>query len=329
MFNFIHHNINYKELSLAATCSSINKLLITLPEFFLGFAIDVVVHEQKPALVAWGLQTNIQQLIFFAACVTVVWLVSSLFYFLEIRSWQTCAQTLQHNVRLRLYNHIQQLDLTNENTGNVVAMVNDDVNNIEQFLRFSAHDTIHLAVGSLIITSIYCYYCPLVALVALLPLPLVVLLSFKFHQRLQCNYLMLRNQAGKLATHITDALTKKTFDDLELEKESLLYKQTALDVAQTNALFNPTICMILGLGTVGTLIISGSYALHGYISTGIFSMIFLQTQRLLWPFARMPQLIDAYESTMASLQRVAHLLQTAPKETAASVYPEKPQQKEL
>lgn len=322
MLDLIHSNLRRQDLFLAALCSSINKLLITLPEFFLGVAIDVVLHERKAYLIPWGFTTNAHQLLFFAGCVASIWICSSVFYFLEIRYWQICAQMLQHNLRVTLYTHVSTIDLDAENTGNLVAIINDDVNNIEQFLRFSAHDTIHLIIGTAVIAGTYCYYCPFVALAAVVPLPIVLSLSFTFHRRLQFNYVMLRNQAGKLATQITHALTKKTFDLRSLEQESLAYQRTALEAAQTNALFNPSICLALGIGIIGTLVVSGWYTLHGTLSTGMFSIIFLQTQRLLWPFARLPQLIDAYESTMASLQRVNALFKKAPRQTPPMHLPE-------
>ena len=64
-------------------------------------------------------------------------------FFLEsVTQWayqwqfQTTAQKVQHDIRCHVYNHVQQQDMTyfeNHRLGQVIAIVNDDVNQLEAF----------------------------------------------------------------------------------------------------------------------------------------------------------------------------------------------------
>jgi ATP-binding cassette subfamily B protein len=310
-----------KKLVVATALSILNKILITLPEFFFGLAIDVILNTQQPLLTNLGVTGNSHQLIFLAGCIALIWLLASLVYYFEILIWQGYAQALQHNLRMHLYACLQKHPVLPKKIGNVVSIINDDINHIEHFFRFAAHEAIHLIVGTLIIGGIYFYCAPLIGIIALVPLPFVVMLSIQFHNKLQLQFLLIRNQAGTIATHITQDLTAEKLESLKLEKESLRYHDIALATAHTNALFNPLINMVIAVGIIGTLLVSGYYTLQGQLSPGMFSIIFLQTQRLLWPFARTAQLIDAYERTVACVVRIKALME-APAETFTDTVPE-------
>lgn len=310
-----------KKLIVATSLSILNKILITLPEFFFGLAIDVVLNTQHPVLTSLGIIGNNHQLLFLAGCIAIIWFLASLVYYFEILVWQSYTQNLQHTLRMKLYACLAKHPTLPKKIGNAVSTINDDINHIEHFFRFAAHEAIHLVVGTLIIGGIYFYCAPLIGIIALVPLPFVIILSLQFHNKLQLQFLLIRNQAGALATHITQDLTSEKLHALELEKESLRYREIALATAKTNALFNPLIHMVIAVGIIGTLLVSGYYTLQGYLTPGMFSIIFLQTQRLLWPFARTAQLIDAYERTVACIMRIKALME-APVEGVPESMPE-------
>lgn len=297
-------------LTKATVYSILNKVVLTLPEFFLGMAINVVLHAQNDILVQLGVTNLNHQLIALALFTTCLWIISSVFYYLESVAWQKFAQNIQHNARTEAYKRIQHNDIARDekSVGNLVSIINDDINQLESFFRFAANDVIHLVVGTVMIGATYLYYAPLVAISALLPIPFIVFLSIYFQKKLQLDYLMTRNQAGKLATHLTDALHDKQFNPLQLEAESLKYQQHTLQAAKTNSIINPAINSLIACTFMLTITISGYYVLNGYLLAGTFSIIVLQTQRLLWPFARTAQIIDAFERTAASALRIQTLL---------------------
>lgn len=331
-FFYTHGALRSPQACKAIAYSVLNKIILTLPEFFLGMAINVVLNAPSSFLTEWGINSCADQLVLLAVFTVALWSLSSLFYYLESIAWQTLAQKLQHTLRLTAYKKIQHQrakEFDKETIGNHVAILNDDINQIESFFRFAANDSIHLVVGTIMIGCTYLYYSPLIAGIALLPLPLVIFLSFKFQKKLQLNYLLTRNQAGKVATHLTNALQNNAFDETVLEQESFAYQQQALQAARTNAIVNPVINIIIACGFMITIGVSGYLVLIGSLSAGTFSVITLQTQRLLWPFARTAQIIDAYERTAASALRIKSLIeQSAMSDTHHTLTPPKASSRE-
>lgn len=310
IFLYSYGNICLVHIILAIAYSIFNKIVLTLPEFFLGMAINVVLHAPNAFLSRYGIHETTHQLIALASFTAFLWFLSSLLYYLESITWQRFAHQLQHTLRLHTYKKVQKNKHVPEKIGNLVTIMNDDINQIESFFRFAANDTIHLIVGTLMIGGIYLYCSPIVAGIALLPLPLIIFLSIRFQKKLQVNYLITRNQAGKIAEHLTNTLQTNTFNPELLEQESIRYKEIALIAAQTSSVVNPVINALIAFGFMVTIGISGYYVIIGMLSAGTFSIITLQTQRLLWPFARTAQIIDAFERTAASALRIKALIET-------------------
>jgi ATP-binding cassette, subfamily B, bacterial len=306
---FHHGKLQKKTIILAITLACANKFFSLLPEFFLGTALDLVTCNRTISLLARYNIPVFQQLLILAACTVFAWLIAACLYYYELLAWQCSAQSLQHNLRMFLYNKVITSPFASlYEAGNIATTINEDINHLEKFFRFAAHDAIHLILGTIIIMSIFTFCAsPLIALTALLPLPIILILSRKLQKNLHQNYVDLRNQAGTIATIMTNSLAQQNNKTILFGQESFAYYNAALAAAQTNAFFNSCISMIIMIGILMTLLISGYLAFECIISPGLFSIILLQTQRLLWPFARTTQLIDAYEQAKASMKRIVKL----------------------
>jgi len=77
--------------------------------------------------------------------------------------------------------------------------------------------------------------------------------------------------------------------------------------------------MAIVIGYIVTLVLGGIYALNGTIAIGAYSTLVFLTQRLLWPFTQIAQLVDTYQRAMASAQRILSLLSTPIQEKGGDV----------
>ena len=67
----------------------------------------------------------------------LVWGLESVFEYLLERTWRNLAQTIQHELRLDAYAHIQELEMAyfhEQSTGGLMSILNDDINQLERFL---------------------------------------------------------------------------------------------------------------------------------------------------------------------------------------------------
>ena len=154
---------------LASLCSVLNKLFDVMPEILIGMAIDVVVRQEGSFLADFGILNPFHQMLFLGALTIVVWGFESLFQFFLQVLWRNLSQTLQHELRLDAYGHMQDLDMAwfeESSTGKLVAILNDDVNQLERFLDGGANALIQVATSVVAVGGVFFYISPPIALMA-------------------------------------------------------------------------------------------------------------------------------------------------------------------
>ena len=125
-----------KDIALAAFYSFLNTLFYILPEILIGLAVDVVVYRDSSLLGRMGIANLYHQLLVLGGLTLFVWIILSVSEYLYSTKWRYLAQTMQHQLRIDAYTHIQGADMNyfeNVSNGNLTAILNDDINQLERF----------------------------------------------------------------------------------------------------------------------------------------------------------------------------------------------------
>ncbi len=310
------------DVRIASLYSVLNKIFDVLPEVLIGIAVDVVVNRKASFLAGIGIADPQDQLILLALITVVIWVGESLFQYLYDVRWRSLAQNLQHDMRMEAYRHVQGLELAyfeRNRTGNLLAILNEDINQMERFLNGGANDLIQVFCGSLMVGVVFFVLTSKLAFLALVPVPFILYGAFWFQSRLAPRYTAVRESAGALATRLNNNLTgiatikAYTAEDFEVEhirQGSDAYRQRNGEAIRWSAAITPVIRMAILAGFTVTLLYGGFMALNGDLGVGSYSVLVYLTQRLLWPLTRLAELTDLYQRSMASIQRVMDLLQT-------------------
>ena len=307
-------------MSLAVICASLNKIFDILPEALIGIAVDVVVNKQQSYIARLGFQDLTMQLYILGGLTFVIWACESLFeYFSEVL-WRNLAQTVQHKLRVSAYGHMQKLEMAyfeDKSTGELLSILNDDINQLERFLDHGIAEFIHLVVGTTCIGFIFFYLAPEVAFFALLPVPVVLFITYWFQRRLGPLYQRVREKAGllgrRIANNITGIATIKSYTTEEyelahLQEDSKAYKDVNAFSIQVSSTFIPVVRMAVVMGFITTIVLGGWAAVQGTLAVSAYSVLLFMTQRLLWPFTNLAKMTDLYARAMASAQRVFAIL---------------------
>ena len=308
------------KIYLATFYSIVNKLFDIAPEILIGVAVDLVVNKKDSWISQLGFITIESQLIFLAITTFFIWVFESLFQYLYSIQWRNIAQEIEHAIRLDGYSHVQSLDVDwheNQRTGNITAILNDDVNQLERFLNDGANEIIQIIISSISIGFIFFYVAPILGFVAILPIPLILLIAMFFQKNLSPRYRNVRDSAGLLNATIFNNLlgiqTIKSFiqelrESIRVEKLSKEYQSQNLKAIIMSSAFVPVVRMGVLSGFLGTMVIGSKMALTGNLDVGSFSVLVFLTQRFLWPFTDIAIIIDNFERSMASTKRILELL---------------------
>ena len=317
------HTKNHRTTMWLATLFSIlNKIFDLAPPLLIGAAVDVVVKREESVLSDFGYSDPKEQLIVLSILTVIIWVFESLFEYIYGVLWRNLAQTVQHELRIDAYSHIQNLEMEwfgEQSKGELMSILNDDINQLERFLDKGANEILQVSTTVVIIGAIFLYISPMIALYSIGAIPVIIVGSFLFQSRIAPRYSKVRKEVGLLNALLSNNLsgisTIKSFTTEELEvervrKASQAYREANRDAIKLSAAFVPLIRMAILVGFTGTLLHGGLMTLDNEMAIASYSVMIFMMQRLLWPLTRLGETFDLYQRAMVSTTRVLNLLET-------------------
>ena len=304
--------------------SILNKIFDLAPPVLIGIAIDIVVEGSDSFIGNLGYSDRRQQLIILAVLTLIIWGLESAFDYVAAVTWRNISQDIEHSLRTDTFNNVLGLDLAffeNKSSGRLMAILNDDVNQLETFLDNGANRLVQTATTVLVIGGTFLYISPLVAVFAFIPIPIIIFGSLRFTNRIAERYTKIRNDIenlnANLSNSITGILTVKSFNREKKESERITLSSNEVKSANYHAIrlsaaFIPIIRIAILFGFTATLLIGGFLALDGEIKVATYSVMLFITQRLLWPLTELGVIFDSYQKAMASFRRIINLKNTSP-----------------
>jgi ATP-binding cassette subfamily B protein len=309
----------------AAVLSTVNKVCDVVPELLIGVAIDVIVRADESFLSsAFGVEGRKDQLTLLAVLNVGAWILESLTDYGAHVLWRNLAQAIQHDFRLAAYRHVQQLEVAwfeDTTSGGLLAVLNDDVNQLERFLDHGPDDILQTFWNIVLVGGVFLATSPRLWFLAFLPIPVIVAGSIRFQRRLEPLYDAVRERVADLSSLLSGNLggitTIKAFTAEEREAERLArvsqaYVDANRDAIRYSSAFIPLIRLVILAGFTCTLVVGGRMVIDGELEVGIFSVLVYMTQRLLWPLTALGETLDLYQRSMASTRRIVDLLETRP-----------------
>ena len=324
----LHYAKRYRaDFRLAVLYSILNKFFDILPEVLIGVAVDIVVNGDKSFLAkrvlgGFGIVDTWHQLIFLGVVNAIIWGGESWFEYLLSLKWRKLAQNLQHDLRLDTYDHVQKLEMAyfeNQRTGNLMSVLNEDINQMERFLNGGANQIIQVVCSSIMVSAVFFTLQPSLAVISLMPVPAILFGAFWFQKRLAPRYAEVREAAGDVSARLNNNLlglaTIKAFATENFEKNHIAeasnnYREANARAIAISSAITPVIRMAILAGFTATLVYGGWLTLHDELAIGAYSVLVYLTQRLLWPMTGLADVADMYQRSMSAIDRAMNLLDT-------------------
>ena len=313
-------SIYKRRVALASFYSVLGKIFDIMPPVLIGMAVDIVVLREQSLLGRMGVTDLSVQLIILGIITLIVWILESLFEFIQRIYWRNLAQSMQHDLRVDAYDHVQHLEMAyfeDQSTGGLMSVLNDDINQLERFLDIGASDVVQILTTVIVIGGTFIFIAPGVAWMAAIPIPFIIWGSVRFQNLLGPRYSRVREQVGMINHHLSNSLsgiaTIKSFtaEDYEAERlrlESNEYLERNRSAIRLSSAFTPLIRMTIVCGFIAITVAGGQLAIDGVLEVGAYSVLIFMTQRLLWPLTKLGETFDQYQRAMASTIRILDLL---------------------
>ena len=314
----------YKKSMWFAVCSSIvNKIFDLMPPFLTAWIIDSVSGNIPGWIEQFTGLTAVWNIILFLAGVSLfVHLGESLTQWLFQREFMHLAQDLQHDLRVEAYDKMQNREVAffeEQRTGNLMSMLNNDINQLERFLNGSFNEIIQVITLFIFAGWALLSISPLLGMISMLPVPFIILGSFYYQRKVGPIYKRVRESVGALGNRLENnisgiavikSFTAEEFESKRVRESSQEYRKANYHSIFWNSLYIPIIRIFIAIGFTAVLLIGASWVIqdNGLMTLGGLAFFAMMIQRLLWPVTRLGKVFDEYERARASARRVFGLL---------------------
>ena len=320
-------NVHWMALGMVANILARGASLA--PPVVLGAAIDAVFLDQAAyelILFPGGLVPDTQVGQFWLS----VGLIVAAFLTTAVATWvygvaaNVFAHRVMHGVRTDSFAKMQSLDMwffDEKETGEVMAVLNNDASNLESFLDNALQNSVRLSVMIVGIAAILVTENAQLAALTLVAIPVMVGFTYWFMWAIEPRYESQRKSVGKLNTRLENALSgvqlvktagTESYEIDRVEKASYRYFQDTLSILRLNYVYRPGMELFAGVAFALTFTVGGFWLvtgvapgpLTGTLSAGEFVTFLFLTQRFTTPLAEVSNIVDQYENAKASSERV-------------------------
>ena len=309
------------------------RMATLVPPLLLGVAIDSIFVGQEDFSLpvvpdTWLPATEAGQFEFAVAAIGVAFLSTALFTWVYGVAANLFAHGVMHAVRVDCFEKMQNLDMAffdDKQTGEVMAVLNNDTQNLERFLDDALMNSMRLLVMVAGIAAVLFYLNAQLAVVTLVAVPAMFLFTLWFMRAAEPRYVRQRSAVANLNTRLENSiagvdLTKTSaserFEIGRVRKASKRLFDDTMEVLKLSYLYRPGMELLAGLSFAATFLVGGAWLVNdaapgpltGTLSVGDFVVFLFMTQRIVDPLAEVSNIVDQYENAKASSERVFGLM---------------------
>lgn len=309
----------------------IARVLWSLPPVILGVAVDAALTDETAYRLAgvpaeWVPDSNTGQLFLSAGLMGGAYLGGSLVYLAGDLLRVRAAFAVQHDLRREAYRVTQELDLgffERRGTGEIMSVLNNDVNRLEEFLGTTLATASNVAFMFLVTAGAMVWLDVQLAALAFLSPIVTAATNWWYSRSVEPRYESLRANVGnvndRIRRTVAGAAVVKTYAQEERERrrvadQSAAYRDASWAVRRLKIVVGQLTSRLANVGYLTVLVVGGWWVIvgppgpfTGSLTAGTLLTFLLLHRRFNFPTRRLPTVVDSYQAAKASAGRVLRL----------------------
>lgn len=224
-------------------------------------------------------------------------------------------------LRNRLYEHFTKMSpnfYQQRRTGDLMAHATNDLQAIQQTAGVGVLTLVDsLATGGFVVIAMATTISWKLTLICLLPMPLMAILTGWYGQMLHSRFHKAQEAFSTLNDKSQESISgikviktfgqeKEDIEDFRKQSEDVVKKN--ISVAKIDALFDPTISLVVGISFFLSIVFGSRFVINGEMTIGSLVSFTTYLGLLIWPMLAFGHLFNVVERGRASLDRVNSLL---------------------
>jgi ATP-binding cassette subfamily B protein len=234
------------------------------------------------------------------------------------------ARRMEKALRQRLFLHLQTLSasyFSKTKVGELMAHATNDIEAVRIAVALGVVFLVDTIILGILTIFFMIYIHPLLTLYAILPMPLITLVSLFFSRVIHQRFESLQKTFGLLTERVRESIAGirvvKAYVQEENEREKLGrlsqdYVQKNVRVTRLWGMFFPLILLFSNLSMVIVLYLGGRLTIFQAISTGDFVAFMSYLGMLAWPMMALGWAINVIQRGGASMDRLNQIFEEVP-----------------
>jgi len=263
-------------------------------------------------------------LLFFGILILLLYLLRGLFLFFMRQTIILMSRHIEFDMKNEIYAHYQKLSLgfyRRNHTGDLMNRATEDVNRVRMYVGPAIMYALNTAIlFALIIHFMFAVNATL-AIYCLLPLPVLVFTIYQVNTVINQKSEKIQEQLSRLSSFVQERFSgirvlksyvREAHTQTVFAQESEDYKQNAMSLVKTQALFFPAMLLLVGLSTILTVFIGGRQVIEGAITPGNIAEFIVYVNQLTFPVTMLGWVTTLIQRAAASQKRINAFLQLQP-----------------
>lgn len=294
----------------------------------LKLVLDDVLRDRQShaSFVRWihGIVGNDKLAMLKFACLAVLLIavLDAVASYLEKYLTTSVGQWIAHDLRQRVYSHIQKLSLAfhdQERTGDLITRVTSDIDAIQSFMTQGLLGILINLITLVGMIGVMFYLDWRFTLIALSIAPALFAVVYSYTRRIKTASRAVRKKEGEITSVVEEVLSsirvvkafaREDYEVRRLEEESLEGVELALRARGLKAKLTPIVDIIVALGTCLVLWFGAKLVLSGNLSAGALVVFILYLGKMYKPMQELSKMTDTYSKAAVAYERVQELLGT-------------------
>ncbi|MEM5564240.1 ABC transporter ATP-binding protein [Psychroserpens sp. AS72] len=251
--------------------------------------------------------------------------IAGIFTFLMRQTIINVSRFIEYDLKNEIYQQYQNLSLNfykANKTGDLMNRISEDVGKVRMYAGPAIMYTIN-TVTLFIVALIYMIsVAPKLTLYTVLPLPLLSFIIYKLSKVINNRSRVVQEYLSHLSAYTQESFSgisviksygieERNYDEFnKLSEES---KQKQIDLTKVQALFFPSMILLIGLSNVLVAYIGGMQYINGEIKEiGTIAEFLIYVNMLTWPVATVGWVTNLVQQAEASQKRINQFLQEEP-----------------
>lgn len=293
-------------------------LAALVPPLVYGRITDFAILGSAPAAERY------RMLIVSALALLVVYALSSVMMYARAYVMHVLGEKIILQLRKEVYSRLQVLSISYfdaRQTGEIMSRVTNDTEVVEEFVNHAADTLISDLIRLVAMCAVMFVVAPLLALIALVPVPILFILAFRFAKRVRRIYRAVRERLAEINAKVQEnisgirvikAFAREDHEYANFRRNVESFYDMRVQAVALWSRFFPSVQMLVRVGQVAIWVAGPVLVMRDAASMGTLVVFTLYLQMLYEPIGNLARINDTIQRSLAAAERIFEIIDEEP-----------------